>query len=231
MTSAEEVAGEVTCHNISRHYIIGGSHVPALRSIDLHLAAGSFAALMGPSGSGKSTLLRVLAGLDRPDFGMIRIGNIELSSLSRAQLVKLRRRRLSYMFQAPADNLVEFLTIRQHIDLAKKLRGVKVSDVQVRDMLAALGILERAHHLPKQLSGGEQQRAAIAFAAVGPPSLLLADEPTGHLDRASVDAVLRAFRTLVQGGITVVLATHDPHVASRVDRVVTMKDGVIEGSA
>jgi putative ABC transport system ATP-binding protein len=202
--------------------------VPALRGVTLSLPRGSFTALMGPSGSGKSTLLRLLACIDRADAGRVEIDGTEVTRLSRARRVRLRRKRLGFMFQSPPDNLLEYLTVRQHLQLGARLRGLSRRDPQIDELLDALGLTSRAKHLPKQLSGGEQQRVAIAFAAVGPPALLVADEPTGQLDHSTVDSVLGAFAVLATRGVAVVAATHDPTVASAADRVVRMRDGRIE---
>jgi len=156
--------------------------VPALKGVDLDLHPGTVTALIGPSGSGKSTLLRLLACVDRPDSGSILIQGRDTARLSRGRRVKLRRRRLGYMFQNPADNLLDYLTVRQHLRLAAQMRGVSVRKREADELLERLGLGGRADNLPRQLSGGEQQRAAIAFAAIGPPALLVADEPTGQLD-------------------------------------------------
>lgn len=217
----------VVCRDVTRTYRLNGSSVAALRGVSLDLAPGTVTALVGPSGSGKSTLLRLLACVDRPDGGRIDIGGTDVSVLSRAKRVRLRRTRLGFMFQNPADNLLGYLTVREHLELGARLRGLSRSDAQISVLLERLGLADRGEHLPRQLSGGEQQRVAIAFAAVGPPALLVADEPTGQLDHTTVDSVLDAFAVLARTGVAVVAATHDPAVASRADRVVQMRDGVI----
>jgi putative ABC transport system ATP-binding protein len=221
-------APAVACHGVARTYHLAGSEVSALRGVDLELAPGTFTALIGPSGSGKSTLLRLLACVDRPDRGSILIDGVEAATLSRGGRQRLRRRRLGFIFQAPADNLLEYLTVRQHLRLAAQLRGTPVADGQADDLLRRLGLASRADHLPRQLSGGEQQRVGVAFASLGPPALLLADEPTGQLDHSAVDGVLDAFAAMAESGVAVVAATHDPVVARRADRVVRMRDGIVE---
>jgi putative ABC transport system ATP-binding protein len=213
---------------VVRTYHLDGSDVPALRGVHLDLAPGTFTALVGPSGSGKSTLLRLLACVDRPDHGSITIDGIEVGGLSRRGRVALRRRTLGFMFQAPGDNLLDYLTVRQHLRLAAQLRRLTTGDAQIDALLERLGLAGRAGHLPRQLSGGEQQRVAIAFAALGPPALLVADEPTGQLDHAAVDTVIDAFVTMAGTGMAVVAATHDPAVARRADRLIRMRDGQIE---
>jgi ABC-type lipoprotein export system ATPase subunit len=218
----------VRCRGVVRTYHLDGSEVGALRGVDLDLPAGTFTALVGPSGSGKSTLLRLLACVDRPDKGSIEIDGIETGRMSRRGRLRLRRRKLGFMFQAPADNLLAYLTVRQHLRLAAQLRGLSTRDSQTEALLDRLGLAARANHLPGQLSGGEQQRVGIAFAALGSPTLLVADEPTGQLDHSTVDTVLDAFLAMADAGVAVVAATHDPVVARRAHRVVHMRDGVIE---
>jgi putative ABC transport system ATP-binding protein len=222
----------VVCVAVERSYSLdGGSHagsaVAALRGVSLALAPGSFTALVGPSGSGKSTLLRLLGCVDRADRGTLEIDGVDVTRLSRRRRTRMRRERLGFVFQAPTDNLLDYLTVRQHLRLGARLRGLSTRDGQVDATLDALGLADRAEHLPRQLSGGEQQRVAIGFAAVGPPAVLVADEPTGQLDHSTVDSVLDAFAVLASQGVAVIAATHDPAVARRADRVVTMRDGLI----
>jgi len=219
----------VSCVDTTRTYRISADDtVQALKGVNLDLHPGSVTALIGPSGSGKSTLLRLLACVDRPDSGLILIQGRDTARMSRSRRVKFRRRRLGYMFQNPADNLIEYLTVRQHLRLAARMRGVSLRRREAEDLLERLGLAGRANSLPRQLSGGEQQRAAIAFAAIGLPALLVADEPTGQLDHDTVGDVLDAFGALARAGVTIVAATHDPIVAQRADRVVHMVDGRIE---
>jgi ABC-type lipoprotein export system ATPase subunit len=213
---------------VRSYEIAPGDTVPALRGVDLTVEYGTFAALMGPSGSGKSTLLRLLACVDRPNSGRISIAGRDAAALSRRRRVRLRRQRLGFMFQNPADNLLEYLTVRQHLRLAAQIRGLPRRDRHGDELLELLGMADRANHLPRQLSGGEQQRVAIAFAAVGPPALLVADEPTGQLDHSIVGDVLAAFVALASTGVAIVAATHDPFVARHATRVIRMRDGRIE---
>lgn len=225
MTPPDRTAA--TCAGLRRTYHLDGSDVIALRGVDLTVPRGTFTALVGPSGSGKSTLLRLLACLDRPDHGRIDIDGTAVTALSRRARSRMRRRKLGFMFQAPADNLLPYLTVKQHLRLAAQLRGVSSRDGQPEALLDRLGLSSRAAHLPRQLSGGEQQRVAIAFACVGPPALLLADEPTGQLDHATADSVLDAFVAMTDMGLAVVAATHDPAVTRRADHVVTLRDGAV----
>jgi ABC-type lipoprotein export system ATPase subunit len=227
-TGSTEAA--VVCTQVFRAYHLAAGEVPALRGVDLALPRGSFTALVGPSGSGKSTLLRLLACVDRADRGAVLIDGTDVTRLSRSGRVRLRRRRIGYLFQSPADNLLEYLTVRQHLELGARLRGLGRRDAGIGDLLDRLGLGSRADHLPRQLSGGEQQRTAIGFAALGPPALLVADEPTGQLDHGTVDSVLAAFAALAAIGVAVVAATHDPAVAARADQVIRMRDGrIVDG--
>ena len=217
----------VVCENVERAYHLDAGEVPALRGVDLVLPRGSFTALVGPSGSGKTTLLRLLACVDRADRGAVRIDGTDVTRLSRRRRVRLRRLRIGYMFQNPADNLLEYLTVRQHLVLGARLRGRKHFRGDVAEMLERLGLTDRADHLPHQLSGGEQQRTAIGFAALGPPAVLVADEPTGQLDHGTVESVLAAFMAMAETGVAVVAATHDPVVAERADQVIHLRDGQV----
>jgi len=212
---------------VGRDLVRDYAGVAALAGVSLEVPRGSFTALVGPSGSGKSTLLRLIGCVDRADGGSLRIDGTEVADLSRRGRTRLRRRRLGFMFQAPADNLLGYLTVRQHLELGAQLRGLSKRDGQVDELLAALGLTARAGFRPAQLSGGEQQRVAIGFAAVGPPAVLVADEPTGQLDHHTVDDVLDAFLVLAERGVAIIAATHDQAVARRADRVVNLRDGVV----
>lgn len=217
----------VACRSVERAYHLDAAEVPALRGVDLTIARGSFTALVGPSGSGKSTLLRLLACVDRADRGQVLIDGTDVTRLSRGRRVRMRRKRIGFMFQSPADNLLEYLSVRQHLELGAQLRGLRRAGSEVTAMLERLGLADRGDHLPHQLSGGEQQRTAIGFAAIGPPAVLVADEPTGQLDHGTVDSVLAAFAVLASTGVAVVAATHDPVVAGRADQVIQMRDGQV----
>ncbi|GAA1530197.1 hypothetical protein GCM10009827_054550 [Dactylosporangium maewongense] len=225
MTSTEQGAG---CVGVSRSYRVDGHLVPALVDVDVSAPAGMITAVIGPSGSGKSTLLRLLTGMDSPDEGTVTIAGQDLGTLPAAGRARLRRERLGLVRQDPGDNLLAYLTVRQHLRLAAQIRGVPEATGEA--LLEPLGIAGRADHLPHQLSGGERQRVAIAFAAVGPPSVLVADEPTGQLDHGNVDAVVTALRVIADAGVAVIAATHDPAVWQRADRVVRLQAGrVVRG--
>jgi len=210
-----------------KHYRGGQREVAALRGVDLDVAAGAWVAVTGASGSGKSTLLQLLGGLDRPDAGTIRIADHAMEQLSEAGRAVLRRRSIGYVFQF--FNLVANLSVAENVELPMLLVGTKRSDVRRRrkELLDALGIGDLAHSAPSELSGGQQQRVAIARALANRPDVLLADEPTGNLDRANTAEVLDLLRAEHDRGQTIVMVTHDAHVAEAAERVLTMADGQI----
>jgi ABC-type lipoprotein export system ATPase subunit len=196
----------------------------ALRGVDLRVAAGELVAIMGRSGSGKSTLLQLIAGSDRPTAGRVVVEGIDLARADEGVRAQVRGARVGLVFQR--ENLVPFLSIRENIQLIVRLAGAAVDDIDIDSVLLRVGLHERAGHRPSQLSGGEQQRAALAAVAATRAPILLGDEITGELDSANADLLLNLLLDLhVAEGITVVLATHDPAVARRADRVVELRDG------
>ncbi len=223
-TTAPAVA--VAARAVTRTYGTGDATVHALRGVTLDLAAGGFTAIVGPSGSGKSTLMHLLAGLDRPTTGSVRIGDQDVSSLKDAQLTKLRREHVGFVFQQ--FNLLPVLTAEENVTLPLAIAGRKADPALVTALLERVGLADRRGHKPAELSGGQQQRVAVARALVTRPTVLLADEPTGNLDtRASAD-VLALLREAVEvDGQTVVMVTHDDAAAAHADRVVTIVDGRI----
>lgn len=206
----------------------GRSRRAVLVGVDLEVHAGELVVLMGPSGSGKTTLLRVAAGMDRPERGMPVVDGEHLWVLSSAHLAEVRRRSIGYVEQR--WNLLDSLTLVENVALPLELDGVRTREA-TREAMAALeevGIVELARQFPSWLSGGEQQRAAIARALVGPRHLLVADEPTGALDALTAEQVMRIVRLRCdQDGTAVLLATHDPAVAGWADRVVYLREGVL----
>jgi putative ABC transport system ATP-binding protein len=205
----------------------GRSAVQALRGVDLEVAHGEFGAIMGPSGSGKSTLLHLLGGLDTPTSGSVRIGEVELAGLSDRELTLLRRRRMGFVFQF--FNLLPTLTAEENIAFPLMLAGEDPSRYRerVEELLALVGLGDRRHHLPQELSGGEQQRVAVARALVTSPEIVLADEPTGNLDSSTGEDVLAIMRrSVTELGQTIVVVTHDPSAASVADRILFMRDGL-----
>jgi putative ABC transport system ATP-binding protein len=205
-----------------------GDHaLQILHGIDLHVPAGEFVAIMGPSGSGKSTLLGLIAGLDTPTSGTVTLAGQSLTGLGEDALARLRGRTLGFVFQS--FHLIPTLTAEENVAVPLELRGDADARAKARALLATVGLAERGHHLPGQLSGGEQQRVALARAFVAEPKILLADEPTGNLDSATGERVLALLADLrARAGTTMVLVTHDPGLAARADRVVTLKDGRID---
>jgi putative ABC transport system ATP-binding protein len=211
--------------DVSKVYGTGATEVHALRDVDLVVEPGELVAVMGPSGSGKSTLLTIAGSLEEPTSGEVIVGDTTLSALSRNQCAQLRRRVIGYVFQD--FNLLAGLTASENVSLPLELDGVsqKVARVAGNEALEALGLADRADRFPDELSGGERQRVAIARAVVGERRLLLADEPSGALDSANGEAVMRIIRGTCQRGVAGVVVTHDAQLASWADRVVFLRDG------
>ncbi len=227
-STAPATATAVSARALTRRYGAGESAVDALRGVSLDVPAGQFTAVMGPSGSGKSTLMHLLAGLDRPTAGSVRIGGEEISDMADRRLTKLRRKHIGFVFQS--FNLLPTLTAEENVTLPLAIARVKPPAEEVDRLLARVGLAERRNHKPSELSGGQQQRVAIARALIARPTVLFADEPTGNLDSASGAAVLELLRDAVAvDGQTTVMVTHDPRAAAAADRVVFLADGLIVG--
>ena len=215
-------------HDLRKDFQMGEVTVHALQGVDLALQQGQFLAIMGPSGSGKSTLLHILSGLERPSAGVVELGSRSLTQMSDKDLTLLRRRKIGVVFQF--FNLLPNLNAVENVALPLLLDGHPLAYSRERALqtLAWVGLDERVNHTPDRLSGGEQQRVALARALVFQPQLLLADEPTGNLDRASGEQVLILLkRACSSTGQTIVMVTHDPLAASFADRVVFLADGFI----
>ncbi|MCD7439933.1 ABC transporter ATP-binding protein [Streptomyces lincolnensis] len=216
----------VELHGVTRRYGRGTSAVHALRGIDLTLPPATFTAVMGPSGSGKSTFLQCAAGLDRPTAGKVRLGGTEITGMKENKLTALRRTRLGFVFQA--FNLLPSLTVEQNVVLPMRLAGHRPDRRRAAEMLAQVGLADKARRRPGQLSGGQQQRVAIARALVTRPDVVFADEPTGALDTTTAAEILSLLRQAVDTqGATVVMVTHDPSAAAWADRVLFLADGEI----
>jgi putative ABC transport system ATP-binding protein len=210
---------------VSKIHTAGEVRTTALDRIDLEIAAGEYVAITGPSGCGKSTLLSVLGLLDVPTSGEYWFEDRNVAGWSEAKLNALRRGKIGFIFQS--FNLIEELTVFENVELALEYTGTPAAERRrrVRDMLERLGVAHRAGHRPSQLSGGQQQRVAIARALVAGPAMLLADEPTGNLDTAHGDEVMRLLRTINAEGTTVVMVTHSPAHAAQASRTLRLLDG------
>lgn len=220
-------APAVELRGLTRRLPSGGRVLTILDHVDLIVPAGEFVAVIGPSGSGKSTLLALIAGLDRPSEGEVLLDGRPIQALSEDALALLRRQRVGFVFQS--YQLLTNLTARENVLLPLELLGRADADRRADELLDSVGLGERAHHYPSQLSGGEQQRVALARAFASDPPLLLADEPTGNLDRASGERVLGLLSDLrLRVGTTVILVTHSEAVASRADRCIYLADGRVE---
>ena len=221
----DTVAG--SCTGVVKIYWTATSEVHALKGIDAIFPAGKITAVVGPSGSGKSSLLRILAGMDRPTAGSVLIGGRETSGMSQRDLHALRRYMVGFVFQRPADNLISYLTVREQLAHAARLRGSWTTD-RFDEILDKLRLSHRLDHRSHQLSGGEQQRVAFAQAVIGGPVLIVADEPTAELDLVSANALLETVEDLARDGIAIVMATHDAEVVKRADKTLMLRHGAIE---
>jgi putative ABC transport system ATP-binding protein len=215
-----------SCSGLVKTYSTATGRVHALKGIDAEFSAGAVTAVMGPSGSGKSSLLRLLAALDLPSAGRVLVGGRDLGTLSPPRLRIVRRGVVGYVFQRPADNFISYLTIEEHLTLA----GGAGARPDAEELLAQLGLTERKQSLPRELSGGEQQRAAFAVALMASPQLVVADEPTAELDSVSGEHLLGVVRGLVSTGVAFVVATHDRNVMRIADDVVELEHGARRGT-
>ena len=214
--------------NLRKEYGEGNSRVIALDGVDLTINRGEFVAIVGPSGSGKSTLLHIIGGVDSPNDGKVYIDGNDISKYSSKELALFRRRKVGLIYQF--YNLIPNLSVRHNIELPLKLDKRKVSESDLTDIVKKLGIESKMDSFPSELSGGQQQRVAIARSLIYNPSIILADEPTGNLDRQNSKEIIDIFRyfnkTLNQ---TIILITHDEEIALRANRIITVVDGKIVG--
>ena len=222
-----ELPPAIQLESVSRHYVMGESVIRAVQEVSLSVPSGEFLALLGSSGSGKSTLLNLIAGLDRPSSGAVIAHGHDLSKMSSLELARYRRQTVGMVFQS--FNLLPRMTLEENVELPLRLAEVDRSEraARVREALERVGLEKRIGHRPSELSGGEQQRTAIARALVNRPRILLADEPTGNLDSATGESILTLLRE-IQGnpGMTIVMVTHERTLAERfADRLAVMGDG------
>ena len=231
--SASDAASRayIECRDLFKIYKRADIEVVALRGLDLEIQLGELMAIVGASGSGKTTLLNILSGLDRPSAGQVRVGNRDLLDISDREMVSYRRTEVGFIWQSTGRNLLQYLTARENVELPMAIASVRGKERKERalELLASVGLSKHVDRLPGQLSGGEQQRVAIAVALANRPPLLLADEPTGELDTHSAVDVFRGLDTMARVmGATVVIVTHYPGVAQFVDRVAHIRDGRID---
>jgi putative ABC transport system ATP-binding protein len=214
--------------DLEKTYLSGGRPLTVLGGVNFRIDDGEFVAIVGPSGSGKTTLLGLLAGLDTPSSGGVRLDGTELSHLSEDDRARLRRHKVGFVFQS--FQLIPSLTAQENVQVPLKLRGDRGAAERAAELLARVGLAARRHHYPTQLSGGEQQRVAVARAFVHSPRILFADEPTGNLDAVTGRSIIELLEELNRDlQVTLVLVTHDPEVAGRAQRVIRLADGrVIE---
>jgi putative ABC transport system ATP-binding protein len=213
------------CRDVVKTYRTASESVTALDGVTLSIPRSRVTVVVGPSGSGKSSLLRLLACVDRPDSGEVRIAGRRVDSLRARARRGLRRRQVAYLFQRPGENLLPYLDAAAQVRLAASLRGVRVSDGELMELLDRLGLATRADHRPGQLSGGEQQRLAVACGVVGGPALVVADEPTAELDTAAAERVLGAMEDMAASGVGFVISSHDPRVMAIADGFVRLDHG------
>jgi putative ABC transport system ATP-binding protein len=216
---------------LAKTYDTGGVEVLALRGVDLAIERGEFVAIMGPSGCGKSTLLNLLAGLDRPTAGEVRLDGERIDRLSEAELARLRRRKIGFVFQF--FNLLPTLSAVENVELPLLLVGRARKDARrtANELMAELGVGDKRAAAPAQLSGGQQQRVALARALANTPDIVLGDEPTGNLDSATAREVLALLRAARDRGQTLLIVTHDARVAAAADRIVSLRDGLVSDAS
>jgi len=218
----------IVCENLVKIYKIADLEVVALQGLDLTVERGEMLGIVGASGSGKTTLLNILGGLDRPSAGRVTVDGQDLLKLSDAELNRYRRKKVGFVWQQTSRNLIPYLTAQENVELPMTVAGMSRRQKRewAKELLEAVGLYERRRHKLVQLSGGEQQRVAIAVALANKPVLLLADEPTGEVDSATAETIFEAFRRLNETlGLTTIIVTHEPGIIGQVDRVVAIRDG------
>ena len=218
----------IEVNNITKHYLLGTQTVEALRGVSFGIKQGEFIAIMGPSGSGKSTLMNIIGCLDSPTNGTYHLNNKEVSTLEGDELAGIRNKEIGFVFQN--FHLLARNSALDNVMLPLKYAGLNKEDqlTKAKDTLSKVGLESRMGHQPSELSGGQQQRVAIARALVNNPSILFADEPTGNLDSQTGQDVMQLFHNLHQQGQTIILITHENDIASEAERIIHIKDGLIE---
>ena len=230
MPTIEQQDPFIECRDVFKFYERAGMEVVALRGLDLEVQRGEFLAIIGASGSGKSTLMNILSGLDIPSAGSARVGDRDLLTLKEKDQVAYRRSEVGFIWQATARNLISYLTARDNVELPMAITGIPATQRHDRamELLSTVGLAEKTQRFIHQLSGGEQQRVALAVALANKPPLLLADEPTGELDTKTAEEVLTAMQALCHSqGVTIIMVTHYTGVAPFVHRIVQIRDGRI----
>jgi putative ABC transport system ATP-binding protein len=217
----------IELRGIHKTYIMGKTEVHALRGIDLHIDAGEFVAVMGPSGSGKSTLMNIIGALDRPTSGAYFLEDVDVSNMTDNELADIRNRKIGFVFQT--FNLLPRMTALRNVELPLVYAGDSPKRRKLRgsEALDRVGLSDRATHRPNELSGGQRQRVAIARALVNEPSIVFADEPTGNLDTTTGKEIMEIFRDLNEGGVTMMLVTHEAEIAAYAHRTIHLRDGLI----
>lgn len=228
MTPGSSGTSYISCRDVFKIYKVADLEVVALRGLELEVERGEVMAIIGASGSGKSTLLNILAGYDAPSAGLVQVGDYDLLNMSSRQIVEYRRREVGFVWQQTSRNLFPYLNSQENVELPMLLAGAGGRERRDRaeELLNLVGLGDRLSHKPAQLSGGEQQRVAIAVALANRPSLLLADEPTGELDTETGQEILDMLSTVNRElGTTIVVVTHDPAISQSVGRAVAIRDG------
>ena len=216
----------IEAHGLKRYYDRGSETVKALDGVDISIRQGEIVSILGPSGSGKTTLINLLSCLDAPTEGTLVVAGKSVAGLSENALVEVRRGVLGFVFQQ--FSLLPTLTVTENVELPLLFLGVKTDAQKTREIIAAVGLSDRASHLPRELSGGEMQRVAIARALIAGPKILVADEPTGNLDKATGASIIALFKRLAaEEGLTILLTTHNTAFGAEADRAITLEDGRI----
>lgn len=215
----------ISANHIDKLYRRGSEDIYALKNVNLEIDKGDFIAILGPSGSGKTTLLNLLGCLDRPSSGTLFINNVNVSELRENELVKIRRENIGFVFQQ--FYLLPTLNVRENIELPLLFSKKPIYQNKVEKIIEAVGLKNRASHLPHQLSGGEMQRVAIGRALVNEPKIILADEPTGNLDSHTADKIMELLYSLNRHGLTLIIVTHNAELARFANKIIRLKDGEI----